>query len=316
MVGSIPEKSIRIGTRGSPLALAQTRLTIAALKQRAPSLAEPEVIVITTSGDRITDRPLADVGGKGLFAKEIEAALLQDRVDIAVHSLKDMETDLPDGLVIHTVLPREDPRDMLVSPHAASLNDLPKGATVGTSSVRRAALALARRPDLAIMPIRGNVETRLKKVERGEVDATFLAVAGMKRLGIQSPMAHPIATTDMLPAACQGIVAIECRSGDTAKDAAIRTLLEQINHPTTYAAALAERAALAAMDGSCRTPIGAHAQVEDGMLTLDVLIAAHDGSSVFETQRTGPVGEATTMGTDAGEELRARAPAALFVDVG
>ena len=227
-----------------------------------------------------SDRPLADIGGKGLFAKEIEAALLAGAIDCAVHSAKDLETRLPDGLTIAAVLPREDPRDALICPGARTLADVPRGARIGTASARRRALVRALRPDLKIQPIRGNIGTRLGKVARGEFDATLLAMAGLIRAGCVGD-AVPLAVDDFLPSAGQGIVAVQCRSGDTA----VRGHLASIDHAVSMAALRAERAVLAALDGSCRTPIAAHAEQERGRMTVRGLIADPDGERYLAPSR-------------------------------
>ncbi len=309
---------LRIGTRGSPLALVQAETVRAALSAAVPELARAdatEIITIKTTGDRVQDRPLAEIGGKGLFAKEIETALFERRIDIAVHSLKDMETWLPDGLIIATVLPREDPRDALIAPNARSIDELPEGARIGTSSIRRQAQLLAHRRDFQIVPFRGNVQTRLRKLADGVADATLLATAGLNRLGAELPEATPLSVETLLPAACQGVVAVECRETDDA----VRQALGAINHQQTMIRVAAERALLAALDGSCRTPIGALAELSGDTLGLRALIAAPDGSVVFDTAREvkvsnnlDAVGTAEALGRDAGAELRAAAPAHLF----
>jgi hydroxymethylbilane synthase len=304
-------RPLRLGSRGSPLALVQAGLAADRYAACFPGRPRPEIVTVRTTGDRITDRPLAEVGGKGLFAKELEEALLAGTIDAAVHSLKDMETRLPDGLVIAACLPRADPRDVLVCTAASTVDALPRGARVGTSSVRRAAQLLAVRPDLAIVPLRGNVETRLRKIADGAADATLLAAAGLARLGIAPPGATPIDTAVLLPAAGQGIVALECR----ADDAAARTALARLDDPDAATAAAAERAALAQLDGSCRTPIGALATVAGGTVDLRLLVAAPDGSQVFRLRRGGAADRAYALGTEAGAALRREAPAAVFAAV-
>ncbi len=242
------------------MALVQARLAVAALAAARPGGPETEIVVIKTTGDQVQDRPLADIGGKGLFAKEIEAALLAGAIDLAVHSLKDMETHLPPGLTVAAVLPRADPRDALIAPGAKTIADLPKGARIATGSIRRAAQLLALRPDLAIASLRGNVETRLAKLRAGAADATILAVAGLQRLGLMVPEATPLDPDVMLPAACQGLVALECRESD----GAMRALLTRIGDEAGMMAQAAERALLAGLDGSCHTPIGALAEIRHG----------------------------------------------------
>ncbi len=292
---------LRLGTRGSPLALRQAEQAAAALRAQAPDL-DIETVVIRTTGDRIRDRRLADIGGKGLFAKEIETALAEGRIDAAVHSVKDLETALPEGFVLAAMLEREDPRDGLAG-GARTLADLPRGARVGTASLRRQAQMLARRPDLAPGLIRGNVETRLERVRSGEFDATFLAMAGLARLGM-AEKAVPIAPEEMLPAAGQGAVGIECRAGDES----LREQLAAIDHEPTSRCVTAERALLAALDGSCRTPIAAYAELRNGELVLRGRLLTPDGAELREVRRAGPPGDALAVGLDAGAALRADAP--------
>jgi hydroxymethylbilane synthase len=302
----------RIGTRGSPLALAQARqvrdLLASALALPADRIA---LEVIRTSGDMIRDRPLAEAGGKGLFTKEIEEALLAGSIDVAVHSAKDMPTLLPPGLAIAAVLPREDARDVFISRKATTLRELARGATVGTASLRRQALVKRLRPDLAMVPLRGNVETRLRKLDAGEVDATLLALAGLKRLGLEQAATAVLAVDEFLPAVGQGVIAIEAR----ADDKRTTTLLDAVNHVDTATALMAERAFLAVLDGSCRTPIAGHATAADGRLEFRGLIARPDGSAVFETARRGAGADAVALGADAGRELKAKAGADFFAPV-
>ena len=303
---------LRIGTRGSPLALAQARMVRARLAA-AQGVDEERIAltVIRTTGDIIQDRTLADAGGKGLFTKEIEEALHANAIDVAVHSAKDMPTVLPDGLTIAAVLPREDARDVFISRVAKTLQELRAGAVVGTASLRRQAIVKRLRPDLEVVPIRGNVETRLRKLDDGVVDATLLALAGLKRLGLTHALTSIFAVEEFLPAVGQGIVAIETR----ADDHATRTLLAAINHAETETALAAERAFLAVLDGSCRTPIAGHAVIATGRLRFCGLIAKPDGSESFECMREGPVGEAVALGHDAGAELKARAGADFLASV-
>jgi hydroxymethylbilane synthase len=295
---------LRIGTRGSPLALAQARMVRARLA--AVQGVDEERIALTvirTTGDLIQDRTLAQAGGKGLFTKEIEEALRAGAIDLAVHSAKDMPTVLPDGLIITSVLPREDARDVFISRAAKTLRELRPGAVVGTASLRRQAIVMRLRPDLAVVPIRGNVETRLRKLDEGVVDATLLALAGLKRLGLTQAATSIFAVDEFLPAVGQGIVAIETR----ADDAATRTLLDAINHAETATALAAERAFLKVLDGSCRTPIAGHATIAAGRLYFRGLIAKRDGSASFECTREGLPGDAAALGADAGVELKGRA---------
>jgi hydroxymethylbilane synthase len=300
---------LRIGTRGSPLALAQASLVRARLAAAHGVAAERiEMKVIRTTGDAIRDRPLAEVGGKGLFTKEIEEALLAGDIDIAVHSAKDMPTVLPAGLSIAAVLPREDPRDAFISRKAATLRALPVGAIVGTASLRRQALVKRARPDLTVVNFRGNVETRLRKLEEGVVDATLLALAGLNRLGLAEAATAILPIDEFLPAVGQGIVALEARDDD----ARTLTLIEPINAPEDATALAAERAFLAVLDGSCRTPIGGHAEVDGGRLRFRGLIARPDGSESFVAVREGAAADAAELGVDAGRELKHRASAGFF----
>ncbi len=304
---------IRIGTRGSPLALVQANEVAAALRQahELPSDAVA-IVVIRTSGDRIQDRPLRDVGGKGLFTKEIEEGLLDGSIDLAVHSMKDVETRLPDGLMIDCLLPREDVRDAFISRKAASLAELPEGAVVGTASLRRHAQVLRLRPDLEIVPLRGNVQTRLAKLDAGEVDATLLAVAGLRRLGSAHLVTAIMSFDDMLPAVAQGAIGIERRTDDASMAAA----LVPLHHAPTGITVAAERAFLARLDGSCRTPIAGYAElVGDGMLRLRGVILATDGSAAHATDVTAPASVAETLGMTAAETLLAAAGPNFFSEI-
>jgi hydroxymethylbilane synthase len=302
--------TLRIGTRGSPLALAQAHLVRAALAV-THGWAEDDIAieVIRTSGDRIQDRPLSEVGGKGLFTKEIEDALLSGAIDLAVHSAKDMPTLLPDGLMLAACLPREDVRDVFISRKAANIRDLPHGAVVGSASLRRQAMVKRLRPDIAVVPLRGNVETRIRKLDAGEVDATLLALAGLRRLGLADKATALLDVDDFLPAVGQGAVTIEARIDD----ARTRGLLAKIDHVDTSVALLAERAFLAVLDGSCRTPIAGHAVLDGDRLSFRGMILRPDGSEMFETMRVGARGDAVALGADAGAELKGRAPSDFFV---
>lgn len=293
---------LRLGTRGSRLALTQTGLVRDALARAVPALAAPdavEIVAIKTTGDAIQDRPLSEAGGKGLFVKEIEEAMFSGRIDAAVHSMKDMPTAQPPGLVISAFLPREDTRDVLIANDAARIADLRQGAIVGTSALRRRALLLHRRPDLAIVTLRGNVETRLAKCRSGTVQATILALAGLKRLGMEK-VGTPIPEDEMLPAVGQGAVCIETRIDDQRT----RGWLAAIDHQPTSICVSAEHAMLAVLDGSCRTPIAGHAVLTGDGLHLRGLIARPDGSEVIFTERRGPLADAEALGRDAGEELK------------
>ena len=301
--------TLRIGTRGSPLALAQAR-QVQAMLAAAHGLDSTSIVVsvIRTTGDVIVDRPLAEVGGKGLFTKEIEEALVAGTIDLAVHSAKDVPTVLPPGLALVAVLPREDPRDAFISRKAATIADLPAGAVVGTASLRRQALIKHLRPDLGVVSFRGNVETRLRKLDAGEVDATLLALAGLKRLGLAELATALLPVTSFLPAVGQGVIALEARAGDERT----RSLLAAIDHPDTFAALTAERAFLGVLDGSCRTPIAGHAAVAAGRIGFRGLVARRDGSALLECARDGLVSEADALGAEAGRELLARGGAALL----
>jgi hydroxymethylbilane synthase len=291
---------LRIGTRGSPLALAQANLVARLLAERhGVPVADIEIRVITTTGDRITDRPLSEAGGKGLFSKEIEAALLAGEVDLGVHSSKDMATVLPEGLVLSTFLQREDVRDAFVSHNYATLADLPPGAKLGTSSIRRAAQMLRERPDLEVVPFRGNVDTRLGKLEQGIADATLLAAAGLNRLGKSSHIRSYIDPRRFPPAPAQGAIGLEHRSADS------RTagLVAPLDHAPTSIAIGAERALLAELDGSCRTPIGAFTELTETSCTLHGEILSPDGKQAFNLRLAGTTGEARALGTELGRQL-------------
>ena len=299
---------LRIGSRGSPLALTQAREVRDRLVAAGVDPGRIEIVVIRTTGDTVQG-PLADAGGKGLFTKEIEGALLADRIDLAVHSSKDLPTVLPHGLMLAGFLPREDPRDAFISRKAKTLRELPAGAVIGTASPRRAALVKRLRPDFNLVSLRGNVETRLRKLEDGEVDATLLAAAGLKRLGLLSAATSMLEPEEFLPAVGQGAIGLETR----ADDATIRSLIGDINDADTATALAAERAFLDVLDGSCRTPIGGHASIADGRLRFRGIIVKPDGSEALEVARDGDRGQAAELGADAGQELRRRASADFFV---
>ncbi len=297
---------LRIGTRGSPLALAQAHETQAKLAAAFPELSGDgaiEIIVIKTTGDAVLDRPLADIGGKGLFTKEIDDAMLSGDIDIAVHSMKDVPTWLPDGIHLPCMLEREDVRDAFISNKADKLWDLPEGAVVGTASLRRQALILKRRPDLKVITFRGNVQSRLRKLEAGEVDATMLALAGLTRLGMADVATSVLDTHEFLPAVGQGAIGITSRTDDDRAN----EVLAKLNHEQTMIRVSAERAFLTVLDGSCRTPIAAHAlYTGDNTLSFQGLIARPDGSEAFEASRSGAASmkSAQAMGSDAGHELK------------
>jgi len=303
---------LRIGTRGSPLALAQAHETRDRLAAAHPELSAPgaiEIVTYKTTGDRIQDRTLAAAGGKGLFTKEIEEALAAGAVDLAVHSMKDVPTSLPDGLVIDCLLPREDPRDAFFSDKAADLDGLAPGSVVGTASLRRQAQVLLRRPDLMVVPLRGNVQTRLRKLDEGQVDATLLALAGLRRLGLTERIASVLEPDCMLPAVAQGAIGIETRAGDARTNAWVGAL----NCPVTATRVAAERGVLAALDGSCRTPIAALATVAaPGRLSLKALVLRPDGSQWFREEAEFAATDAEAAGRAVGEALKARLPPDFF----
>ena len=303
-----PSRPLRIGTRGSPLALAQAREARDRL-MAAHGLPEAafELVAIRTTGDRVQDRSLATLGGKGLFTREIEEALIAGTIDIAVHSMKDMPTLQPAGLAISALLPREDPRDGFVSGAAASLAALAPGSVVGSSSLRRRAQVLRRRPDLRVVEFRGSVQTRLRKLEEGVAAATLLAMAGLRRLGIAG-MARPIEPEEMLPAVAQGAIGVEQRQGD----ARVAALLAPIHHAETGLRLAAERAFLAALDGSCLTPIAGLAELDDGRLRFRGEILRPDGSEAIAHELSGAAADGPALGAEAAAVLRGRAGPGFF----
>ena len=308
-----PARPLRIGTRGSPLALAQAHETRARL-MAAHDLPEAafEIVVIKVTGDDRTliaaDKPLKEIGNKGLFTREIEEALLDGGIDIAVHSMKDMPTLQPGGLCLDCYLPREDVRDAFVAPGVARLADLPQGAVVGSSSLRRRAQLAHRRPDLKLVEFRGNVQTRLKKLDEGVAAATFLAMAGLNRLGLAHVAQGAIEVDEMLPAVAQGCIGIERRSAD----ARVANLLATIHHGPTGHRLAAERAFLTRLDGSCETPIAGLAVLEGSDLWLRGEILRPDGSESITGARRGPMADAAALGVDLAQELLGRAPAGFF----
>jgi hydroxymethylbilane synthase len=308
---------LRVGTRASPLALVQTRAFLDVLRGFCPVLRGMDVFeehAIRTTGDAVQDRRLAEIGGKGLFAKEIHEALLDGAVDFAVHSLKDLETTLPEGIVLACTLRREDARDALILRHGAAdpadpFAALPAGALIGTASVRRQAQLLHARPDLRITTLRGNVQTRLARLRDGACDASLLALAGLRRLGLEDAASLVLDPDLMVPAAGQGIVGVTVRASDTA----LRQMLGGIEDPVARAVSTAERALLAELDGSCRTPIGGHARLlPDGALHLTGLVAREDGSFLLKRSLHGPASDAARIGHALGEALRAGAPGDIF----
>ena len=300
---------LRLGTRGSPLALVQARAVRARL---AATLGEREdaiaLVIIRTSGDTIQDRPLSEIGGKGLFTKEIEEALLDKRIDLAVHSSKDMPTISQPGLTLAACLEREDPRDVFISRKAKNFTGLPHGAVLGTASLRRQAIAKRLRPDLEVVPLRGNVETRLRKLEAGEVDATLLALAGLRRLGLTRHATAVLETNEFLPAVGQGAIGIEAREDDVRT----REALARINHIDTFDALACERAFLGQLDGSCKTPIAGHAIIHEEALSFRGLVARPDGKAAHDIAGTGRRGDAKSIGTEAGRELKRLAGPGFF----
>ena len=290
---------LRLGTRASPLAIAQTKLVRRGLEKLHPDL-KIEVITISTTGDKVVDRRLSEVGGKGLFAKEIEEALFADEIDAAVHSMKDLETQLPDGLCIAAVLAREDPWDAFIGNDVLTLAELPVGANVGTASLRRQAQLLALRPDLRIVPIRGNVGTRIDKIRAGEVDATILAFAGLKRLGVEK-FATQVFTPDVvLPAVAQGAICVEIRENDERASSALMAL----NDPDSELCVSVERAFLNNIDGSCHTPIAGFAEFHGAYINLRALVAIPDGSQVWKISRNAARDDAIEMAEKVGHELK------------
>lgn len=301
--------AIRVGSRGSPLALRQAELVVERLRVlAAPALVE--VVPVKTSGDRLAQVALADFGGKGLFVREIEEALLDGRVDLAVHSVKDLPSTLPPGLCLAAFPPREDPRDVLVSRTGGGITELPPGAVVGTSSLRRRVLLLAQRPDLRIEPIRGNVDTRLRKLEEGQYAAVVLAVAGLRRLGLTPAHAHVLPPELFVPAAGQGILAVEVRT----RDGGLLELVSGLDHTETRWQALAERAFLLHLGVGCHTPVAAHARVQGGELNLVGLVASLDGRRVIRAELAGAPESAETLGQKLAEDLKARGAAEILAD--
>ena len=304
-----PQNPLRIGTRGSALALAQAHETRERLMAAHGLPADAfQIVVIKTTGDRVLDRPLKEIGGKGLFTREIEDALTGGDIDIAVHSMKDMPTLQPEGLVIDCYLPREDVRDAFVSPLFGSISELPQGAVVGSSSLRRRAQLALRRPDLHLVEFRGNVQTRLKKLEDGVAVATFLAMAGLSRLRMLDVARGAVDPDEMLPAVAQGCIGVERRADDARTGAMLAAIAD---HDSALRMA-AERAFLARLDGSCQTPIAGLAVLRGDRLHLRGEILRPDGSEVIAGEREGPAHDGAAMGTDLANELRARAPADFF----
>lgn len=309
--------SLRIGTRASPLALWQADFARDCLIEGWGALAEPDrltIVELTTTGDRVQDRPLAEVGGKGLFTRELDAALLDGRIDMAVHAMKDVPTWLPQGIALPALLPREDPREVLVSSSATRIEALPEGALLGTTSQRRQAQVMVRRPDLRTVLFRGNVQTRLRKLAAGEADATLLAYAGLKRLCMEEVATAILEPDEMLPAVAQGAIGITCRTNDTP----VVELLQAIDHGPTRITVAAERAMLEVLDGSCRTPIAGLAELDEATATVRLrgFLAWPDGHDCWTGERTGTADHADVLARDLGHELRKRAGEAFFAALG
>jgi hydroxymethylbilane synthase len=290
--------TIRIATRKSPLAMWQAEHVADALRAVHPGIGV-EILGMSTQGDKILDTPLAKIGGKGLFVKELEARMLDGGADIAVHSMKDVPVELPEGLHLPVIMQREDPRDAFVSNHYASLDELPEGATVGTSSLRRQCQLADRRPDLQIKALRGNVNTRLRKLDEGEYDAVILAAAGLIRLGFGERIRSAIDPADSLPAIGQGAVGIECRS----HDARVNQLLAPLHHEDTATRVLAERSMNARLEGGCQVPIGGHAVLEGDQLWLRGLVGTVDGDEIVRGEIRGPREGARELGVTLADEL-------------
>jgi len=298
------EVGIRIGTRSSPLALVQARAVGTELEAHGATVT---IVPMRTAGDRLADTLLATVGGKGLFVRDIETALLRKEIDVAVHSLKDLPAETPAGLAIVAYPPREDPRDVLVTRSGGRLASLPHGAVIGTSSPRRKAMVLSLRPDAVVEPIRGNVDTRLRKLDAGDFDAVILAAAGLRRLGLTLDHAEPLDTETFVPAVGQGILGIEARDDD----ASTREMLTALDHPPTRACAAAERAYLARLGASCVTPMAAHAFIDGPTLRMIGLVASEDGRRVLRRRANGPLVDAVRLGTALADALLADGAASL-----
>ncbi len=300
-VRALMPASLKIGTRGSKLALWQANWVRTELEKAHPDITV-ELVIIKTKGDKIQDVPLAKVGGKGLFVKEIEEALLAGRIDLAVHSMKDMPGDIPPGLCIGPVPERELPMDVLISGNGKKLDDLAKGASIGTSSLRRAAQLLNLRPDIRIIPLRGNLDTRLRKLDEGQMDAIVLAAAGIRRLGLADRVTEYLDPTHMLPAVAQGALCIEIRESDPETE----NLVGILNHPETRTVVLGERAFLHRLEGSCQVPVAGHGTLENGWFTIRGLVANLAGTVVLQESVTGPADRAQAIGIELAEKLLAR----------
>ncbi len=303
-------KKIVLGTRGSRLAMWQAEWVKAALEATGKGITV-ELSKIKTTGDKILDVPLAKVGGKGLFVKEIEEAMLRGEIDIAVHSMKDVPTDFPDGLHLAVICEREDPRDALISNSFSSFYDLPHGARVGTSSLRRSCQLLSIRPDLNILSLRGNLDTRLGKLDEGQFDAIILAAAGVKRLGWQDRITQYLSTDISLPAIGQGAIGIECRRDD----AEINLLIGALNHNNSYICVSSERACLKKLEGGCQVPIAAHAEINGEWLTVRGLVGSLDGKTIIKSKMEGNVESAGVLGESLGHDLLDKGAKAILDQV-
>jgi hydroxymethylbilane synthase len=294
-------KFFRIGTRGSPLALAQTHEVIRALEHHHPNVSKRiQIIPIKTTGDTIVDRSLTDIGGKSLFTKEIESALLRGEIDLAIHSMKDMAAGQPIGLTVPSMLEREDPRDALITRDGRHFDELPAGSIFGTSSLRRQAFVLQKFPHLSAVSLRGNVQTRLQKLENGDVDATLLAVAGLKRLGLLEKATFILSLEEFIPAVAQGAIGMQCREDDQET----LELLHPLNHLPTFQTVTAERAFMKALNGSCRTPLAGYASIEGDTLLLKGMISDPDGQNMRFISHKGPVSSPEQVGKEAALRLR------------
>ncbi|KAJ1457834.1 porphobilinogen deaminase, dipyromethane cofactor binding domain-containing protein [Pelagophyceae sp. CCMP2097] len=310
-VAPLAPTPLRIGTRGSPLALAQAYMTRDLLMAGFPELREDgaiQICVMKTTGDMILDKALSEIGGKGLFTKELDVALLGDEVDICVHSMKDVPTWIPETTVMPCALEREDTRDVFISPTAKCLADLPDGSVIGSASLRRQAQILSKYPTLKLVNFRGNVQTRLRKLDEGIVDATLLAYAGLKRMGMAEEATQVLEFEDMLPAVAQGAIGIQCREGD----ARALGYLAALNHEETFIAVMCERAFLAALDGNCKTPIAGRAHIADGVLHFSGLVAKPDGSEIYRISDSGRPEDAAALGLKCGEQIKKDAGLSFF----
>lgn len=304
------KNSIKIGTRGSKLALTQSSMIGEIIGKEYPDI-DVDLVIIKTKGDKIIDSPLSKIGGKGLFVKEIEEALLESRVDIAVHSIKDVPAELPDGLGIPFFPEREDPSDAFLSVKYSRLDDLPGGAKVGTGSLRRSSQLLNIRPDIDIVPIRGNVDTRIKKLESGELDAILLAASGLNRLGLSSRIKQLLPPLDFIPAVGQGALGLEVRTDD----AECNKILEFLNHPETALAVRAERAFLNRLEGGCQVPIGAHALIEGNQIIIHGMVSETDGSMIIRDNLTGSCEDPEQAGETLAERLLSRGADKILAEV-